>query len=195
MIRKIEEGIKTAFDSLFPTEGLEEDWIQNPNLKDTPARIAKMWLREFFPYNRNPVKVTTFPNKGYDEIIMFDHLPYIGKCSHHFLPFPGMAWFLYIPDKLIVGASKPKRILDYYCKEPQLQEQLGIQVMNKFMEEVKPVGAMLLMRAVHTCIACRGAETGMQSGMTTSITNGVFRQLDVKTEALQLILFSQGGKL
>ena len=201
LTEKIREGICRCFDHLFPVEnkGTWEQktpsWEDDPNLKDTPNRIARMW-REFFPYHRDFPALTAFPNDfDYDEIIMMDNIPFTSTCSHHFVPFSGKAWLLYLPNKKVIGDSKVKRLIDYYCKEPQLQERLSMQIMNKFVEEIEPHGAMLVMRAIHMCSACRGVETGFSSGMTTSVSKGVFRQLEVRLEAFSLIRISQEMKL
>jgi GTP cyclohydrolase I len=191
----LKSKIEECFRCLFLAESDEKQWKDDPNLKDTPDRIARMW-REFFPSTRSFPALNCFPNDfDYDEIIMLDNIPFTSVCSHHFQNFSGKAWFLYLPDKTVIGASKVKRLIDYYCKEPQLQERLSMQIMNKFVEEVEPQGAMLVMRAVHMCMACRGVETGFGAGMTTSVSNGVFRQLEVRTEALNLIRISQEMKI
>lgn len=188
----IEEHLKAIL-----TEGLGLD-ITAPNLKDTPARIAKSYCREFFSGidSDSPLKLTSFPNeKGYDEIVLLDNIPFVSMCSHHFLPFPGLAWFLYIPDSTLVGASKPSRAIEFFSRFPQLQENIGTEVIDLFMEEIKPKGAMLVMRAVHNCMSCRGAKTGQNAGMVTSITRGNFRNnLSTRMEALSLIQLSLAFK-
>jgi len=179
------------------TEGLGLD-LKDPNLSETPDRIARMYCQEFFSgiSNSNPLKLKAFPNdKGFDEIVMLDNIPFVSMCSHHFLPFPGLAWFLYIPDNKLVGASKPSRAIEFFAKQPQLQENLSSQVIDHFMEEIKPKGAMLVMRAVHGCMSCRGVKTGNNSGMITSITRGNFRDnLSTRMEAMSLIQLSLSFK-
>ncbi len=178
---------KKLFEALI-SEGLELDPI-DPNLKDTPARLAKMYS-ELINYENPPI-LTVFPNEGFDEIIMLDNIPFTSLCSHHFLPFSGLAWFAYLPDKVLIGASKIARLIQYYSKRPQLQENLGIQIVDHFCREIEPKGIMLVMRAVHGCMSCRGVKTGMNAGMMTSITRGVFRdEMNSRNEVLQLIKIS-----
>jgi GTP cyclohydrolase I len=45
-------------------------------------------------------------------------------CAHHFLPFTGNAWVLYVPADRLVGASKMARMVEHYSARPQLQEHL-----------------------------------------------------------------------
>ncbi len=168
--------------------------LNDPNLKETPERMTRMYMEEFFknvesePYDL----IKSFPNeKKYDEIIMMDNIPFVSMCSHHFLPFPGLAWILYIPDTLLAGASKPSRVLSFFEKKPQLQENLAMEVADFFEDDVKPKGMMLVMRAIHGCMSYRGAKTGGCAGLTTSITRGCFRDsAETRNEAFSLIHLS-----
>lgn len=176
-------------------EGLGLD-ITDPNLRGTPERIARMYVTEFC---KNVNKEFTaddfslFPNeKKYTEMVMEDNLPFVSMCSHHFLPFEGLAWFLYIPDKWLVGASKVSRCIDHYAARPQLQENLCEEIVDCFMKHVQPIGCMLVMRAVHGCMACRGIKKGRDANLTTSAIRGGFETNDkTRQEALQLILLSR----
>lgn len=166
----------------------------DPNLSGTPKRVAKMYARELFSgLFEEPPKITTFPNEdNYDEIILMDNIPFVSVCSHHFLPFQGLAWFLYIPDERVEGdlsgASKIVRIINHFSSRPQLQERLTKQVLTFFVDKVKPMGAMLVMRAVHGCMSCRGVKTGNRTGMITSKVYGSFKDNpSTKQEALALI--------
>jgi GTP cyclohydrolase I len=175
--------------------GLKLD-MTDPNLRDTPNRIARMFCREFFSsLNEEPTEdlVKHFPNdKGYDEIILHDNIPFTSVCSHHFLPFSGLAWFLYIPHQKLLGASKPARVISFFSKQPELQENLSMEIVNFINAAIEPKGIMLVMRAVHGCMSCRGVKTGLESGLTTSVTTGVFRDnMSTRMEALSLIQLSR----
>ena len=170
------------------SEGLELN-LDDPNLKGTPDRLARMYNELI--YDIECPSLTVFPNEGFDEIVMLDNIPFTSMCSHHFLPFSGLAWFLYLPDAQLIGASKIARLVQYYSNRPQLQENLSVQVVNHFCKYINPKGVMLVMRAVHGCMACRGVKTGMNAGMTTSVTRGCFREdAAIRMEALNLIQLS-----
>ena len=168
--------------------------MSDPNLKETPARIAKMWVKEFFSsvgkdgFNN----LTSFPNdKDYTQIVLLDRIHFTSMCSHHFLPFTGLAWLAYIPNKKLVGASKPARLISWHSKKPQLQETLCHEVINNFNEVVKPLGTMVLMRGVHGCMSDRGVLQYNGSGMMTSAISGVFKSdPNAKSEALDMIKLS-----
>ena len=172
------------------SEGLGLD-LRDPNFKDTPKRIAKMYCEEIFSsLNETLPELTVFPNEGISEMILLDNIPYISCCQHHFVFFSGRAFFAYISDKLIVGASKVARLINYYAKMPQIQERLTKNILDYFVEAVKPLGAMLVMRGMHGCMACRGVKTGSDAGMITSALYGAFKEPEVRAEGMALIHMS-----
>jgi GTP cyclohydrolase I len=166
--------------------------LSDPNIKDTPDRMTRMY-REFF--EPKDVNLTVFDNEdvfpnteGFDEMILFDSIPVTSICEHHFIPFLGMAHFLYIPDKKIVGASKPARLFDKYSRRPQVQERLAKQVMKEFNDVVQPVGTMIVYKSLHTCMMCRGIRQMTGGGMTTSLVSGAFKEsVATRSEGLALI--------
>ncbi|MFA7218688.1 MAG: GTP cyclohydrolase I [Dehalococcoidales bacterium] len=175
-------------------EGLGMD-LGDPNLTETPKRIAKMYKDFFTNYGKEPSQdiLKRFPNdKKYDEIVLLDNIPFTSICSHHFLPFQGFAWFAYLPGAYLIGASKPARLIHFYSKKPQLQENLAKEIIDYFVDKARPQGAMLVMRAVHGCMATRGACTGPGAGMVVSATFGAFRDNHAtRMEALELIRLSR----
>jgi len=189
--RIIEEGFKEILSN-----GLGLD-LTNPGLLETPERIARMFCEELF--NSEDVKLTTFDNEGvfenkeeFDEIILFDAIPVSSMCEHHVLPFSGLAYFMYIPDKLIVGASKPARLFKKYSTRLQLQERIGKQVLKEFTDVVKPLGVMIVYHSVHACMSCRGIKQTTGGGMTISLTWGVFRDDSAaRIEGLALVQIAQ----
>lgn len=175
-------------------EGLGLD-LSDPNLKGTPERMAKMYVQELFQnYKKEPEEIfSTFPNDhNYDQMIVIDNLHFRSICSHHFLTFRGKADLVYVPDKKLIGLSKPGRIIDFYSNRPQLQEAFTHEVLNYFIKVAEPKAVMLVMRAVHSCVSDRGAYQYDDSGMTTSAISQKFKDNPAsKMEALALIQLSR----
>jgi len=172
--------------------------MTDANLKDTPERVAKMLCRELLSNIDGEFDgYTSFPNEdGYSQIVMIDNIHFVSMCSHHFLPFEGKAWILYIPDKLLPGASKAARVVEFYAQRPQLQERLGHQILNNFVEKMQPLGCMVYIRAIHQCMRCRGVKQYSGAGMSTSALKGVFDKEPVaRNEALDMIKMSMIGSL
>jgi len=167
--------------------------INTPGLKDTPKRMAKMYSELLASVHKPaPDLKVSFPNDcEYTGIVMSDCLQFWSLCEHHFSPFGGFAWIIYIPcDERIAGLSKLERILRFFSKKPQLQERLAKEVADYIMETFTPKGAMVYMRAKHGCTQCRGVLSSNRSGMTTSAVRGVFEQHEMELKALEMIKIS-----
>lgn len=171
--------------------GLGSD-LSDPNLKGTPERIARMYGEFFKGEGVEFEGLTVFPNsENYDEIVLLDNIHFVSICSHHFLPFSGLAWVAYIPNELVLGASKPARVISHYGARPQLQENLCEQIVNYLQTSLKPKGVMVVMRAIHGCMSNRGVNQYAGAGMMTSALRGVFKDdKSAKDEALDLIKMS-----
>jgi len=161
---------------------------EDQNLKETPNRVAKMWINELFSgCSEEEPKVTIFENvKDYDQIIVLDSIDLISTCSHHFMPFHGKAYIAYIPDKKIVGVSKLARVVQWYMKRPQIQEELTCQIANYINEVLQPLGVGVIIKAKHYCMIARGVKQN-NSEMITSKLIGNFKENQVKNEFLKLI--------
>jgi GTP cyclohydrolase IA len=166
--------------------------MNDPNLCDTPKRVAKMYCEELLLGTCSVEPSTTvFPNsKKYNQMILSDKLSFSSLCSHHFLTFSGFAWILYIPNKHLLGLSKFSRILTWYASKPQLQENLTHEVTHHLVEKLKPKGVMVVIRAIHQCMTCRGVKQDSGAGMVTSAIYGEFEKPEVRAEGFNLINLS-----
>lgn len=190
------ELVEVMFAKLM-SQGLGLD-LNDPNLIDTPMRVAKMYCNELFKNvgEEFPVEdFALFPNeRKCNQITGIDNIHFTSVCSHHFLPFSGRAWFYYIPnEKDLCGASKLPRLVAHYAARPQLQENLCHEIMARFVEVMNPKGAMLVMRAIHGCMSCRGVEQYNNTGMVSSAIYGCFEHQDTRMEALSLIALSHNS--
>ena len=77
-------GVIEHYFKKIMEEGLGLD-LSDPNLKETPHRVAKMYCEEFFPSigkNEGFDNLKAFPNtKGYSQIILLDRIHFISMCS------------------------------------------------------------------------------------------------------------------
>ena len=176
----VENHIKEALVTL----GLD---LSDPNLTDTPKRIAKMWQNDFCQnVGREFDNFTVFPNTNrYNQMIISEAIEFSSVCSHHFVHFSGLCWLGYIPNEHIIGKSKISRLVDFYSHKPQIQEGLTHEILNCFVNNVQPLGCMVVMKAVHNCEHCRGAKK--HAPMTTSAIYGNFDQATTRMEFLELL--------
>jgi GTP cyclohydrolase I len=177
--------IATHFQKILELLGLN---LSDPNLIETPERVAKMYLEMFsgLAEGAEP-KVTFFPNdEHYQAMVMEKDLPFYSLCSHHFVPFYGHAHIAYIPKDQIVGLSKLGRILDFYARRPQLQERLTEQVAGFLYEKLCPQGVMVVIDARHLCVEMRGVKKPGARTVTSAI-RGIFYNRPVREEFLDLL--------
>lgn len=183
-------------------EGLSKKYknldLSDPNLEDTPNRIARAWLEMLEGLDTDPEEIicsSAFPSETYDEMILLRNIEFSSICSHHFLPFIGTADVAYIPDTRkgkIIGISKLARLVDCFAKRPQLQERMAENIANSLVKYLEPLGVAVRIQAKHLCISCRGAKK-INSVMVTSSLKGVFRD-NASSRAEFLTLIQQEDK-
>lgn len=166
---------------------------ENPSregLKDTPARVTRMYQEIFLGYNsKKKPKLTTFNNSKLvcDQIIS-DHGYFYSHCEHHMLPFFGEYYFGYIPNKKIIGLSKIARIIDYHSAKLQVQENLTKEILDTIEKELNPSGTILIMKARHLCKEMRGVKKS-NGEMKTIDTRGVFKESYEKRKEFMDLVF------
>lgn len=164
----------------------------DPNLKDTPRRVAAVFLEMFHGLKEGAEpSVTVFPNEeGYSAMVMERDIPFYSMCAHHLVPFYGHAHIAYIPGKHIVGLSKIPRILEFYAKRPQIQERLTEQVADYLWQRLEPLGVMVVIEARHLCMEMRGVKKPGTLTVTSAI-RGAFENAKVREEFLGFLNRSQ----
>ena len=96
----------------------------------------------------------------------------MSMCAHHLLPFIGEATVAYIPDERLCGISKLSRIVNHFARRPQVQEVLTNDITNYICDSLCPLGAGVIIKATHMCMAMRGVRH--EGVMTTSSLKGLF---------------------
>jgi GTP cyclohydrolase I len=158
------------------------------NLRETPERVARMYLEMFRGLREGAEpEITMFPNEeGYSSMVMERDIPFYSMCAHHFVPFYGHAHIAYIPRQRIVGLSKMPRILEFYAKRPQIQERLTEQVADFMWSRLGPLGAMVVVEARHLCVEMRGVKKAGALTVTSAI-RGCFEEIKVREEFLSFL--------
>lgn len=148
--------------------------------KNTPLRIAKMWCNEVFE-NRNNAHMqelketmTVFPNEYSSEMVIAKDIPFNSMCEHHWLPFSGTVTIGYVPNQSIIGLSKMPRVVRYFSRKPQLQEQLTTEIGEFLIDLLEPHALFVEVTATHQCVKCRGAESDCSTRTYFKYTNKGF---------------------
>jgi GTP cyclohydrolase IA len=158
-------------------DALKIDWQNDPNSSDTPMRVAKAFVNDLAEgcYTNAP-KITAFDNiDHYDGTVFQGNIKLHSFCSHHHLPFIGNAHVAYVPGESgkVIGLSKLNRIVEYYARRPQVQENLTMQIHNHINDVCSEnIGIALLIEANHMCACVRGVKH--DSTMKTSKLSGIF---------------------
>jgi GTP cyclohydrolase I len=158
-------------------------------LRDTPARVARMYAEMFAGLSLQPedVLATRF-DIGHDELVVVKDIEVWSMCEHHLLPFYGRASVGYIPNPKgqITGLSKLARLVDVFARRPQVQERLTTQVADSLMRIVQPRGVIVVFECEHLCMTMRGVRKP-GSKTVTSAVRGQLRNPATRAEAMSLI--------
>jgi GTP cyclohydrolase I len=163
---------------------------ERDGLRETPARVARMYAEVFGGLRQEPedVLTTTF-DLGHDELVLVRDIEVWSHCEHHLVPFFGKAHVGYIParDGRITGLSKLARLVDVFSRRPQVQERLTTQVADAMVRVLRPRGVVVVFECEHLCMAMRGVRKP-GSVTTTSAVRGQLREPATRAEAMSLIL-------
>ena len=158
-------------------EALGFDFKKDPHSADTPMRVAKAFVNDIAKgCYMNAPNITAFENTDrYDGMVCQNDIKVVSLCSHHHLSFTGKAHVAYIPspDGKVIGLSKLNRIVDWFSRRPQVQENLTMQI-HDYVHGVceENIGVAVMVEANHTCCSNRGI--GHESTMRTAKMTGAF---------------------
>jgi GTP cyclohydrolase I len=163
---------------------LGHDPSSDPGLEETPRRVAAAYAEMLDP---QPFRLTTFPNEGYDEMVLARDIPFNSLCMHHMLPFTGVAHVAYIPDQRIVGLSKLARVVEMFARRLQVQEALTTQVATCLQDHLQPKGVGVVIEAEHSCMTLRGVQKPGTLTVTSALHGMIREDPRTRQEFLSLI--------
>ena len=154
--------------------------MDDENLLDTPRRWAESLITMTSGYDYTDVKkLTTLFRKACSRAdencqnMVVIGGTYKTLCAHHILPFFGRFIVGYIPERMIIGASKIPRIVEVHMRRLQSQEHLAHDVADTIQRILEPRGIAVWMGGVHLCMVMRGVEQE-SSFMETNVLRGEF---------------------
>ncbi|HAW07973.1 MAG TPA: GTP cyclohydrolase [Bacteroidetes bacterium] len=184
MIMELEKKISDVLDILRISR-------KDPNSSHTSLRISKMLVNELLAgrYNEAP-KITVFPNRKHvNNLIISQGIEIMSICSHHWQTISGKCVVGYIPGDYVVGISKLSRIVEWFARRPQIQEEMGEQIADYIQRILKPKALGVVIKAKHYCMISRGVEESEEdSEMITSVMRGLMlNDINLRNEFLNLI--------
>lgn len=178
--------MKEYFAKIITSAG--ED-ITREGLLKTPERAEKAFRFLTKGYNeslKDIINGAIFQTNN-DEMVIVKNVELYSLCEHHLLPFIGKCHVGYLPNGKVIGLSKIARIIDYYARRLQIQENLTVQIANELSAILNAKGVGVVIEAKHLCMMMRGVEK-QNSSMTTSMMVGQFKDNQrTRSEFLSLI--------
>lgn len=167
------EVVQSSIISLLAAFGENPD---REGLKDTPARVARMYEELLEGYRVDPISLVNDAlfDVEYDEMVIVRDIEFYSLCEHHMLPFIGRAHVAYLPKDRVLGLSKIPRIVDMFAKRLQVQERMTRQIAEFMRELLKPIGVAVVIEGLHLCATMRGVKKH-NARMITSSMFGAFR--------------------
>ena len=178
--------IASHFEEIMRILGLD---LNDDSLKDTPNRVAKMYVNEVFSglLPQNKPEITLFDNNyQYEEMLVEKNIKVHSFCEHHFVPIIGKAHVAYISNGKVIGLSKINRIVDYFSRRPQVQERLTVQIAEELKKALHTEDVAVAITADHMCVTLRGIKDEGSSTYTSSF-HGKFKDREYRREFLDTI--------
>jgi GTP cyclohydrolase I len=167
------QGIEDAVGQILRAVGEDP---QREGLRNTPNRIARAYDELLAGYRMDPVQLinNALFDVEYDDMVLVRDIEFFSLCEHHMLPFMGRAHIAYIPKGKVIGLSKLPRIVDMFSRRLQVQERMTRQMADFLCSTINPLGAGVVVEALHLCSMMRGVKKH-DARMTTSTMVGSFR--------------------
>jgi GTP cyclohydrolase IA len=176
--------IAEKFREIMEILGLD---LNNESLKDTPERVARMYVNELFSglWAKNFPKITVVDNDmKYDQMIVARQVSVMSTCEHHFVTIDGFATIGYIPGEKVIGLSKLNRIVRFFARRPQVQERLTKQIADCLAFVLKTENVAVHIEARHYCLVSRGVEDTASVTVTTDLRGDFKRKPETRSEFL-----------
>lgn len=173
-VEEKQKAIQHHFAEIMRILGLD---MTDDSLKDTPCRVAKMYVNEIFGglLPENKPQISTFKNNyKYRQMLIQKDITLYSTCEHHLLPIIGKAHVAYISNGTVIGLSKINRIVNYYARRPQVQERLTRQIVEAIKEALDTKDVACVIDARHLCINSRGIQDYNSSTVTAELS-GMFQ--------------------
>lgn len=169
--------------------------LQDPSLKETPKRFAKMMLEqlegEFYSDSDLVSKFgKCFETTGHG-IVTCTNIPVFSHCEHHLALMYNMNVSIgYYPRTKVIGLSKMARIADMVAKRFQIQERMGFSIHHIMSAILSTDNVIVMIEGEHSCMTARGIKK--PGAVTRTLhTSGVFEYLDEQQSFINLVRSSK----
>lgn len=172
-IEAIQEHIKGIIVALGDNPDRE-------GLKDTPARVARMYEEVFEGMNYSNHEIAVMFHKTFEEdldcvqgnqdLIVVKDIDIFSYCEHHLaLMYDLKVLVAYVPNGKVIGLSKIARIADMVSKRLQLQERIGSDIAEIMQEITGSEDVAVLIEGCHSCMSSRGIKKASARTQTSTL--------------------------
>ena len=173
-------------------------------LKETPARVAKMYEEVFEGMNYSNHEIAEMFNKTFqdkmdfeeagNDMVMVKDIEIFSYCEHHLaLMYDMKVSVAYVPNGKVIGLSKIARIADMVGKRLQLQERIGSDTAEIMQEILDTKDVAVVIEGTHSCMTARGIKKNAASTKTYTL-RGAFREDSFLQMRLESSLVMQQNK-
>lgn len=173
-------------------------------LKETPARVAKMYEEVFEGMNYSNHEIAEMFNKTFqdkmdfeeagNDMVMVKDIEIFSYCEHHLaLMYDMKVSVAYVPNGKVIGLSKIARIADMVGKRLQLQERIGSDIAEIMQEILDTKDVAVVIEGTHSCMTARGIKKNAASTKTYTL-RGAFREDSFLQMRLESSLVMQQNK-
>ena len=172
--------------------------ILDPNperegLKETPKRVAKMYLEVFEGMRYTNDEIAQMFGKCFEDVVTGDlvtvqHIPIFSYCEHHLALMYNMSVSVgYIPNGKVIGLSKIARIADMVGKRLQLQERIGTDIMDILQKVLNTEDVIVVVEGEHSCMTARGVKKPGTKTKTSALSGAFRRDVSLRQEFYNLL--------
>lgn len=171
------EKIKNAIRDIIVALG---DDPEREGLKETPKRVAKMYQEVFEGMRYTNEEIAGMFDKCFEDVttgdlVVIEHIPIFSYCEHHLALMYNMDVSVgYIPNGKVIGLSKVARIADMVGKRLQLQERIGMDIMEVLKLVLETEDIIVVIKGEHSCMTARGVKKP-GSVTKTAALSGLFK--------------------
>jgi GTP cyclohydrolase I len=185
LVHSDRDAMVAAIAALLRAAG--RDPSSEADLKETPERVAKLWMKEFLAgYTMDPAKILGEPVVGEadPDVVVVSGLRFHSMCPHHLVPFRGVAHLAYIPAGKLAGFGRLADLVECFTKRLTLQERAAHEIADALWRGLAARGAGCVLEAQQLCLALPGERHDRSVVVTSAFVGEMTDRPDLKARLL-----------
>jgi GTP cyclohydrolase I len=185
LVHSDHDAMVAAIAALLRAAG--RDPSNEADLKETPERVAKLWMKEFLAgHTMDPAKILGEPVVGEvdPDVVVVSGLRFHSMCPHHLVPFRGVAHLAYIPAGKLAGFGRLADLVECFTKRLTLQERATHEIADALWRGLAARGAGCVLEAEQLCLALPGERHDRSVVVTSAFVGEMTDRPDLKARLL-----------